>query len=339
MSMPTILIDARSMADPKGGGVSRAATYWLNDITDRRENRYICVTTGLHPSEKIKKFCADNNFEYHHIRLPNKLWTLLTLVNLTSLQKYGLKKFGTIDLILLPNIGFAGRLTVPYYLLLHDCSFAIEPRWFRWKMRLWHKLLPINSLIQRAERLYCVSEQTQKDASRLYNQKSEKFCLTSPMHQPIKIKNDQEKKPAWMPATAERFILLMGGSDPRKNIHTALKAISIYNINHPNKLLVPVVLGGKPHCTLAECSIPSVVAPHHITDDELIYLYKHAQALLYPSWYEGYGLPLHEIQQFNKVCLASTAGALPETAPPGTIFCHPAKPHEWLMALNLLEAG
>lgn len=334
MSMPTILIDARSIADTKGGGVSRAASYWLSDITSRQAARYVCVTTGRRPSAKVQNFCTKHNFEYHHFKIPNKLWTLLTLFNLTSLQRYGLKKLGEIDAILLPNIGFTGPLTVPYYLLLHDCSFAIEPRWFKWKMRLWHRLLPVNKLIKKAERLYCVSEQTQKDARRLYNLKPEILFLASPMKHSLNESNP--KKPAWLPATTERFVLLLGGSDPRKNIYTALKAVSLYNIHQPDRSLIPVVLGDKPHNLFGDCPLPSVIAPHHITDDELIYLYKHAQALLYPSWYEGYGLPLQEIQFYNKPCIASTAGALPETAPPGTIFCHPAKPHEWLMALNLL---
>lgn len=332
--MPTILIDARPMADAKGGGVSRATAYWLKDVTGQQGARYICVTTGRRPSVKVKKFCDEYNFEYHHINIPNKIWTLLTLLNLTSLQKSGSKKFGEINTILLPNIGFTGSLDAPYHLLLHDCSFAIEPRWFKWKMRLWHRLLPINKLIKKAQRVYCVSEQTRKDARRLYDLKPEIFFSTPPMKHALT--EFPEKKPDWLPMTAKRFVLLLGGSDSRKNIHTALVALSIYNINQPNRLLVPIILGGAPRNPLGGRSLPGVIAPHHITDGELIYLYKHTQALLYPSWYEGYGLPLQEIQQFNKICIASTTGALPETAPPGTIFCHPAKPHEWLMALNLL---
>lgn len=332
--MPTILIDARSMADTKGGGVSRAASYWLTDVTGRQTARYVCVTTGRRPSAKVQNFCAEHNFEYHHFKIPNKLWTLLTLFNLTSLQRYGLKKFGEIDTILLPNIGFTGPLTAPYHLLLHDCSFAIEPRWFKWKMRLWHRLLPVKNLIKKAERVHCVSEQTKNDARRLYDLNPEKLSLIPPMNQGL---NDSpEKKPAWLPATTERFVLLMGGADPRKNIHTALKAVSLYNIHQPDRPLIPVVLGGEPHNPFGDYPLPSVIAPHHIADSELIYLYKHAQALLYPSWYEGYGLPLQEIQSYNKLCVASTAGALPETAPPGTIFCHPAKPHEWLNALKMI---
>ena len=77
---------------------------------------------------------------------------------------------------------------------------------------------------------------------------------------------------------------------------------------------------------------------HHIqrpSDSELAALYSNASAFLYPSWYEGYGLPLHEAAAFGTPRIASTAGALPETAPPGTLFADPAKPHHWAEALKM----
>jgi glycosyltransferase involved in cell wall biosynthesis len=63
---------------------------------------------------------------------------------------------------------------------------------------------------------------------------------------------------------------------------------------------------------------------------------KHASVFLYPSWYEGFGLPLHEAARFGTPCIASTAGALPETAPEGTHFAPPGKPHLWKKALEMV---
>jgi glycosyltransferase involved in cell wall biosynthesis len=63
-------------------------------------------------------------------------------------------------------------------------------------------------------------------------------------------------------------------------------------------------------------------------------LMKNASALLYPSWYEGYGLPLHEAAAHGTPIIASTSGALPETAPPGTHFVPPFKPHLWTQAMQ-----
>jgi glycosyltransferase involved in cell wall biosynthesis len=65
-------------------------------------------------------------------------------------------------------------------------------------------------------------------------------------------------------------------------------------------------------------------------------LYAQASCVAYPSWYEGFGIPLHEASVYGTPCISSTAGALPETAPPGTLFAPPQKPHLWVEALELV---
>jgi glycosyltransferase involved in cell wall biosynthesis len=72
----------------------------------------------------------------------------------------------------------------------------------------------------------------------------------------------------------------------------------------------------------------------HPNDEALAALMKNASVFLYPSWYEGFGLPLHEAARFGTPCIASTSGALPETAPQGTLFAPPTKPHLWVVAIQ-----
>ena len=150
---------------------------------------------------------------------------------------------------------------------------------------------------------------------------------------------DERRSPNWLPATASRIALMLGGSDPRKNIKVALKAIAEFNIKHPKKYLTPVILGGKVKFYFGEHNISYIQAPGFINDEELTWLYQNSSVLLYPSWYEGFGLPLHEAQQFITPIIASTAGALTETAPPGTILCHPAKINEWIGGLQISQSN
>ena len=359
--MPRILIDARAIADPNAGGVGRVARLWILEIvtgeldvtryplsvirtestapTDHgspiTDHEFLCITTGLSPSATVKEFCDKLGVRYLHLRIPNKIWTLGCWLKIFALDRAAEKKVGPIDRVFLPNLGFTGKLTRPYELLLHDVSFAIEPRWFTWRMRLWHRLLPIRKLITNAEKLHCVSQRTSDDTVRLYGVRDDKcevfkFDAALPAASPI--------RPSWLPQSALRYVLLMGGADPRKNVETALCAITEFNFKHPDQSLVPIVLGGhgKGNCPKGG---PCVRPPAKVTDAELHFLYANALAFLYPSWYEGYGLPLHEAKSHQTPCVASTAGALPETTPQGTIFCHPAKPHEWLAALELIVAS
>jgi glycosyltransferase involved in cell wall biosynthesis len=64
-------------------------------------------------------------------------------------------------------------------------------------------------------------------------------------------------------------------------------------------------------------------------------LYQSAAVFVYPTWSEGYGIPLHEAARFETPCIASSGSALEETAPQGTLFIPPEKPHLLLEALRI----
>lgn len=334
--MPRILIDARSLADSTCGGIGRVAKLWILEQTgfySAKDCYY--VTTGIKPSEAVRRFCDQHNFNYLHIKIPNKLWTLLCHLNIFSLILSAEKKLkAPVDLLLLPNIAYTGALYRPYHILVHDLSFIIQPEWFNLRRRIWHKFVHASRRIKNADQIHCVSGQTKSDCIKLLDIPETK-CQIFQFNPKFEVQNSEFRvRPVWLPGTAIRFVLMLGGSDPRKNIKTALKAISEYNLQNPQRYLTPVVLGGKVNFASNEHHISYIQAPGFIKDDELIWLYQNAVAILYPSWYEGFGLPLHEAAQFNTPVIASTAGALTETAPPGTIFCHPAKIHEWLGAIE-----
>ena len=141
----------------------------------------------------------------------------------------GRKKVGKIDAIFLPNLGFVGRIAMrPYILLLHDLSFLIEPRWFSLKSRLWHKAISAKRCIQNAAHLLAVSETTKRDAMRLLNIPEERitvipigFSLPSPATH-YSLDRGGRDKPA---PTPNKYILALGGNDPRKNTGTAVRAV------------------------------------------------------------------------------------------------------------------
>jgi glycosyltransferase involved in cell wall biosynthesis len=336
--MPRILIDARAIADNTCGGINRVAKLWILDQTKNfRSEDCFCITTGIKPSPAVQKFCEDNNFNYLHIKIPNKLWTIFCHLNIFSLILSAENKLKTpIDLLLLPNIAYTGALYQPYHILVHDLSFLIEPKWFNLRRRIWHKFIEAKRRIKNADQIHCVSHQTKSDVMKLLDINETKCHIFTFDPKLPATCYPLSAKPAWLPSTATRFILLLGGSDPRKNIKVALKAIQSYNLDNPQNYLTPIVLGGKVKFNFGTHHISYVQAPGFINDQELSWLYQNTTALLYPSWYEGFGLPLHEAHQFNTPIIASTAGALSETAPQGTILCHPGKINEWIGALDTI---
>jgi glycosyltransferase involved in cell wall biosynthesis len=133
---------------------------------------------------------------------------------------------------------------------------------------------------------------------------------------------------------AHPYALAFGKDDPRKNIATIIDSIRTLRQDKNFASLELVIIGG--HAARRSSSHDSWIhVLPNVNDAERNHLMAHAEVFLYPSWYEGYGLPLHEAAALGIRRVASTGGALPETAPPGTIFANPAKPHHWTEAIKL----
>jgi glycosyltransferase involved in cell wall biosynthesis len=374
-----ILVDARPLVDPAGGGVRRVTKSLLTHLLDQMPDvAFTFVTTGAARPTIPHPFDASPRVTHIHINLPNKLWSLLAMFGTAVLDREASKMQKVqFDGTILPNIGFTGFLTIPYVLVLHDLSFIMEPRWFTPKVRLWHQSVNARDQIRRAAKLICVSETTARDTERLLGipkDRIETFRVgvrgetvdesrIIPIrpsdfegrmnHESRGLECSVPRPPAPLPSSLPSlptarprdratvrlrrmpspYVLAFGETNPRKNIATAIAAVERLRQEEAFGDLRLIIIGARDGQATRDAS-PWIVRMNNVTDEELDSLYAHAYAFLYPSWYEGFGLPLHEAARFNIPCLASCHGALPETSPPGTILLPPAKPHLWVAALR-----
>jgi glycosyltransferase involved in cell wall biosynthesis len=307
-----VLFDARSLVEPNGGGVSRVGRELLSAFVATTSDEIILATTGSQKPD-LSAFIRNEHVRHIHLSLPNKFWSLLVLLGLTALDREIEKRVGKIDVVFLPNVGFIGKLRRTYVLLVHDLSFLLEPRWFSFKTRWWHHAVRATRLIKDATRLLAVSETTKIDTVKLLSVPAERIDVI-----PLGISFEKKDNNDSRMASEKKYALALGANDPRKNAATATEAVRLLKTIPRFKDVELKLLGNG--------SRPS--------DEELTELYLNASAFLYPSWYEGFGLPLHEAATFGVPCIASFAGALPETAPKGTVFVDPTKPHHWAKALQ-----
>lgn len=304
-----ILVDARPLFDRSPGGVTRVASGLLPALVRAMpEADFQFATTGWKPMVSRATGITPTQK-----KIPNKLWSLLCFLHLTSFENLAATKP---DLLFLPNLAFVGVPKIPYALVVHDVSFLIEPRWFSFRTRWWHPAVNAERLIKNAKYLFVVSERTKRDLIERLNIPAERIIII-----PLGISDVGAHGDASLPPTLQgkRYVLALGANDPRKNVGCAVEAVNELKKN-PSFQDVQFVLIGRDY--------------HRPTDEALATLMKHASAFLYPSWYEGFGLPLHEAARFGTPCVASTAGALPETAPHGTIFAPPSKPQLWTEAMT-----
>lgn len=366
MNTPTTLVDARSLVDPKSGGVKRVAMRVLSALVEQTDTSFAFVTTGTRVPELPEPFRSHPRVQHVHIKWPNKLWSLLANLGVVSLDVIAARKLraqGTghraqaetprpapqhgaqrpiFQNAILPNLGFIGFLNIPYALILHDLSFIIHPPWFNLKTQLWHHAVNPKELARRADRIFAVSETTARDAVRLLDIPAEKIEVFHPGAPTLGLRAagcGQVNLSARCPMPDAPYVLAFGPSDPRKNTSTAIKAVELLR-QDPNFANLSIVLIDPHKPANQRTSEPNwIIYRSAITDSELANLYEHASALLYPSWYEGFGLPLHEAARFGIPCIASSHGALPETAPAGTVFVPPMKPQLWAQQLHdILQA-
>ena len=360
-----IVVDARPLSEPLQGGathqtvqggVGRVALELVRALAaDNPADEIVCATTGSQRPVLQARLLALANVRQIHLNIPNKIWSAACAIGAVSLFRQIQKRCGKADAFFMPNLGFVGSLPeqTPTVLLLHDLSFLVEPRWFGWKQRLWHRAIRVRHLIRGATRLIAVSETTKRDAMRLLDIPADKINVI-PIGATLP---DAAFDPSYkLQATSfpARYCLALGLGDRRKNAATAIEAVRQLRREKGFEDMELVIVGGSRRekkdviPTEVEGSSNWKVSRHarddnfswiqvipQPTDPELAALYQNAAAFLYPSWYEGYGLPLHEAARCGTPRVASTSGALPETAPAGTLFANPAKPQHWVEALKL----
>lgn len=134
---------------------------------------------------------------------------------------------------------------------------------------------------------------------------------------------------------AGSFWLNVGTIEPRKNQHCLAKAYAQYLALNGEPM--PLVLAGGEgwlmedfHKYLGELKIePHVIFAGYVSDEELIWLYQNCYANLYPSLFEGFGLPILEGMQFGAPTLTSLSTSMPEVAGKAAILLPAEEPEAW----------
>lgn len=320
--MKRILIDARPLCTPSPGGVTRVTKQLLTELfAIDHQNDYTLGTTGWERASL--PWVEDKRHHHLHRHIPNKVVSGLATFFGYSFE-YWMHPINA-DLLFLPNSGFVGTPQIPYVLFVHDLTFLTEPHWYSIRGRLWHQAVRAISLMKRAAHLVTISEYVKRELMRQLKIPRERISILPYLPKSSGI-------PIGLPSSLQekKYLLCLGSGDRRKNTKAVIDAWKQLQ-TEPTFHDLGLVLLGDPNAT----NIPGLFFFQRPTDDLLASLYKHAAVFVYPSWSEGYGLPLHEAAQFGTPCIASSGSALEETAPDGTLFIPPEKPHLLKEALRL----
>lgn len=129
------------------------------------------------------------------------------------------------------------------------------------------------------------------------------------------------------------FYLVVGTLAQHKNLAGAVTAIA-----HSGRNVVVVGASGNQRVFSAAATLTGkAVVAGRLSDAELAWLYRNARALVFPSKYEGFGIPALEAQALGCPVVSSNAASLPEVAGDGARYFDPDDPSTLLAELQRLE--
>ncbi|GAB7521206.1 glycosyltransferase family 4 protein [Paraburkholderia sp. 2C] len=156
--------------------------------------------------------------------------------------------------------------------------------------------------------------------------------------------SDPGKRPKALEGIAEGgFWLNVGTIEPRKNQRRLAAAYARY-LALGGAPMPLVLAGGKGWLMedftkyLAELGVEqNVIMTGYVSDEELVWLYRNCYASLYPSLFEGFGLPVLEGMQMGAPTITSTTSSIPEVAGDAAILLDPKDPEAWAHAMLRLS--
>ncbi len=273
-----------------------------------------------------------------HVALPVKTHAISlknAILDSIKIQKIAVEE--SASLIHFPyNWSFPFKKRVPTILTIHD----VIPFTFREAMGLFRNLFIYKPAIKIACRLNdvitTVSHFSKKDISQKVKVNEDKIkVIYNGIRTPYKPDNNMKNSLIKRFKLQNGFILNVGGIHERKNIvrliHAFAKLIKIDD--YPGKLVITGKVSGAPYQekmkTLCDQAIneekihEKVVFTGFITDEELDTLFSLADLFVYPSLYEGFGIPVLEAMNTGTPVITSRTTALKEVADDAALLIDP----------------
>jgi len=229
----------------------------------------------------------------------------------------------------LPRKG--GRRTV---VTVHDVGFRRYPQIYKKRQVRIHDAA-MKEIKRRASTILTVSEFSKKEIVSVYGVEPERIHVTyngidHDRYRPITHREDVEER-VHRYQLAKPYFLTVGRLEAKKNIVNLIRAFSVFKsragVGDPHTL----VLVGMPGFGYEEIksemkrspAAKYIVELGYVPEADLPALMNAAEALIHPSWYEGFGLPPIQAMACGCPVIASEAGSLPEVVGDGNGLLFP----------------
>ncbi|MBI4133007.1 glycosyltransferase family 4 protein [Candidatus Uhrbacteria bacterium] len=235
----------------------------------------------------------------------------------------------------------------PAVITIHDLAIFKHPEWFPESVlaRFSSQKILLPRAVKLARRIIVPSEATARDLHELFRIPREQIRVIPhgvPSHEVVAFgggfvsRNDEMTAEEVRTAhrLASRYLLFVGTIEPRKNVAALIRAFRKLPDDAACRDVTLALVGArgwKFDDVFREIAITNkAYAPHepvrylgYVSAGDKFMLMKHAAAFVFPSFYEGFGLPVLEAMSMGTPVITSNAGALPEVVGEAALLVNP----------------
>jgi glycosyltransferase involved in cell wall biosynthesis len=318
-------IDARFLTHPQKGGFK---TYTENLVAALacvdHDNEYVLYVDRA--PDQNTRLPQQPNFSY-------KILKQLPGIGMPWREQVGLSLQTTrdrIDLLHSPCLTAPLAHGCPLVITIHDMIWLFPQQYSRsgksslqWKLMEWYQLTVPRIASRRAAAIITVSQLSKEDIIKHLDVNPGLVHVTheavSSSFQPVD--DPKQARAIQMKYGLEsKFFLAIGSSDPRKNIATLVNAYALL----PEDLRAEYHLAIVWTASVLATSISKIIQDLNIdqyvhflfqvSNEDLVFLYNEASLFVFPSLYEGFGLPILEAMACGTPVIASNTSSIPEIA-------------------------
>lgn len=337
-----IAVDIRCLTDRRLTGVG---WYTLNLVEHMAGqalfDEFLLFASGTNDTLDRLPSIRAKNVRVIECPIPNRLFTAYLASPLASSLENFLPEKPDVWLFPNPNVI---KTQLPYLVTIHDLTLSMFPQFFTLKDHAKERLIKSKRLAQGAHQVLAVSQSTANDLAQHWRIATNRITVTPlGVDHAIYGAREQPSDRSFRAAydLNRPYLLSLATQEPRKNLESVIEAYSIFRKEGGNPL--PLVLaGGKGwRSSIANCIRSSAYRKDirilgYTPEKHKPALYRGATAFLFPSFYEGFGLPVLEAMSCGTPVVASFAGSLHEVAQDAALYVDPFNVNDLVQALHIL---